>query len=68
MTQIFYRDRLCRLLALIGSKQARSVAFVARRMECCERTVKYLVARLRKEGHDIRYDKALKRYVLLKKR
>lgn len=60
-----YRKRLQRLLFLIKSKQVQDSFQTAQLFNCHQVTIKRLIARLRLEGHLIKYDKQLKRYVLV---
>lgn len=59
-----YRQALDRLLALLRQQQVGSPKHTARQLGCSVRTLKYRIARLRREGHPIVYDKGLKRYVI----
>jgi biotin operon repressor len=49
---------------MLRHKQAGNADMLAIKLHCCSKTVKNCIAKLRKDGFVIRYDKGLKRYVL----
>ena len=59
-----YRNKLQRVIFLAKHHQLQNAQQASELMGCHPCTVKRIIVRLRLEGHDIRYDKALKRYVL----
>ena len=59
-----YWPLLDRLLFLLAHQQIGDPKDGAKKLGCSIRTLKYRIARLRQEGHVIRYDRTLKRYVL----
>jgi DNA-binding transcriptional LysR family regulator len=59
-----YRQALDHLLFLLRHQQVGSLVPAAKRLNCSTRTLKHRIARLRREGHFIVYDRTLKRYVL----
>ncbi|RYF25075.1 MAG: HTH domain-containing protein [Flavobacteriales bacterium] len=65
MSIIKRRQKLQKLLYLLQHKQLHTAAIAARQLGCHPSTVVKLLALLRKEGHQIKYDKSLKRYVSL---
>jgi len=59
-----YRQRLQYLLFMLRHKQAGNADALAIKLNCCSRTVKNCIAKLRKDGFVIKYDQGLKRYIL----
>lgn len=59
-----YRQRLQRVIFLIRHRQFHNALQASKILNCHPTTVKRLIAKLRLEGHQINYDKGLKRYVL----
>ena len=59
-----YRQRLQYLLFILRHKQAGNADALAIKLNCCSRTVKNCIAKLRKDGFVIKYDQSLKRYIL----
>lgn len=59
-----YRQRLQYLLFMLRHKQAGNADTLAIKLNCCSRTVKNCIAKLRKNGFVISYNKGLKRYIL----
>lgn len=59
------RQKLQKLLFMLQHKQVHTVAMVAKQIGCHPSTIEKILFRLRQEGHQITYDKSLKRYVLL---
>lgn len=64
MTSVHYRNRLDRLHQLIRTQQMLDVPTMAKKLGYHKSTLERLLKRLRAEGHVIRYDTTLKRYVL----
>lgn len=58
-----YWPLLDRLLYLLEHQQIGSSKHSAKKLGCSVRTLKYRIARLRQEGHYIKYDRKLERYV-----
>jgi predicted transcriptional regulator len=63
-SQYAYRQRLQYLLFMLRHKKAGNASTLAIKLNCCSRTVKNCIAKLRKDGFVIKYDQGLKRYVL----
>lgn len=61
-----YETRLSYLLELIEKQRFRSIAELAARFECSNRTVKRMLAHLRDQGHEIRYDRLQKKFLIKK--
>jgi len=59
------RQQLQRLLYLLRHKQAGTAAQVAKRLNCHASTVQKMIRFLRDGGFLIKYDKSLKKYILL---
>lgn len=62
-----YWPLLDRLLFLLSHRQLGRPKDSAKKLGCSVRTLKYRIARLRQEGHLIKYDRKLERYVLRSK-
>jgi predicted ArsR family transcriptional regulator len=60
-----YRQRLQRVLFMVRHNQFQSALQASKILKCHPTTVKRLIVRLRVEGHHIKYEKSLKRYVLI---
>jgi transposase len=58
-----YRQRLQRVIFLIKHHQFHNALQASKILKCSPSTVKRLITRLRLEGHQIKYEKSLKRYV-----
>jgi predicted DNA-binding transcriptional regulator YafY len=59
-----YEKRLTYVLELIMKGRLRSIEDVAGRFSCNVRTVKRMLNHLRDQGHDIKYDRKLKKYFI----
>lgn len=58
------RQRLQYLLFMLRHHQVGGAVEIAAKPHCSIRTVKYGLAKLRKDGFNIQYDKTIDRYVL----
>ena len=65
MGYFVYEKRLVYLHAQISKGRMHSLGQIAVDFGCSTRTIKRMLSRLRKEGFDIRYDRALKRFYIL---
>jgi len=61
-----YENRLSYILELIEKQRLRSIADVAKRFECSNRTVMRMINHLREQGHNIEYDRLQKKYLIKK--
>ena len=52
------------LLEMIEKKRCFSLKQITEIYDCSERTVKRMLSELRDEGHNVKYCKSLKRFVL----
>ncbi|WP_316735765.1 HTH domain-containing protein [Pedobacter aquatilis] len=64
MSIVSSRENIVRLLYMLRHNQVSTTDKVAARFNCSSRTIKNYLAKLRKDGYLIKYDKGLKRYVL----
>ncbi|MGP2550131.1 HTH domain-containing protein [Mucilaginibacter rubeus] len=62
-----YEKRLDYVLELITKNRFRSIETVAQNFSCSTRTIKRMINHLRDRGHDIIYDKRLKKYLIKEK-
>jgi predicted DNA-binding transcriptional regulator YafY len=61
-----YEKRLGYVLEMIEKNRFRSLPDIALRFECSTRTIKRMINHLRDQGHNIRYDRRQKKYILKK--
>lgn len=66
MDYLAYQKRLDYILELIEKNRFRSIETVAESFGCSSRTVKRMIAHLRQNGNDIRYDRLEKKYFIKK--
>jgi len=66
MDYLSYEKRLAYILELIEKNRFRSLEAVAKSFSCSSRTVKRMIAHLRKSGHDIQYDRLEKKFFVKK--
>ena len=59
-----YEKRLEYILELISKNRFRSLEATAQRFSCSTRTIKRMINHLRDSGHDIQYDRLLKKYFI----
>jgi biotin operon repressor len=52
------------LLEMIEKKRCFSLKQITDKFDCSERTVKRMISELRDEGHNVKYCKSLKRFLL----
>ncbi|MAX81688.1 MAG: hypothetical protein CL843_16120 [Crocinitomicaceae bacterium] len=64
MDYISYVKRLSYLKELIEKGKVKSPNQVADKFNCSEKTIRNMINRLRDEGFDIRYSKAMSRYYI----
>lgn len=50
---------------MLRNKEVDNIAQTAVRLDCSKRTVHSCIAKLRRDGFNIQFDRRLKRYVLL---
>lgn len=62
--QHIYRQRLQYLIYMLRHSIPGGAVQLASKLGCSDRTLKNYMAKLRKDGFDIKYCKALQRYVL----
>ncbi|MDQ7948183.1 MAG: hypothetical protein REI78_05175 [Pedobacter sp.] len=59
-----YRERLQRVIFMVRHHQFANASHASKILSCHPTTVKRLIIRLRLEGHQIKYERSLGRYVL----
>jgi DeoR/GlpR family transcriptional regulator of sugar metabolism len=66
MDFITYTRRSAYILQLIDKGQLNSPKDLVSRFECSERTIRKMISDLKHQGHDIRYDRKKRKYILNK--
>lgn len=61
---LVYRQKLQRVIFLVKHQQFQNALHASKILACHPSTVKRLITRLRLEGHQIRYEKSLGRYIM----
>lgn len=61
-----YEKRLDYILELIAKNRFRSLQATAKRFDCSTRTIKRMINHLRDRGHQIKYDRQTKKYLIKK--
>lgn len=59
-----YQEKTNYLLEMIRKGRLISLSEAAGKFECTTRTISRMLARLRRQGHPVHYDRSLRRFVL----
>ena len=61
---ITYSERLNYLLELIEKGSIYSPNQICKKFDCCDKTARNMINTLRNMGHDIKYSKSSKKYLI----
>lgn len=64
MNFLAYSERLDYLLEMIEKGRISSPEQIAQKFNCCDKTARNMVNRLREKGYNIKYDKVSEKYFM----
>ena len=64
MNFLDYSERLDYLLEMIEKGRISSPKQIAQKFNCCDKTARNMVNRLREKGYNIKYDRATEKYFI----